>query len=141
MAENLENYKLNRLWEYRLHIENQYYSRLNFFLVFESVLLGVVGALYSRPNSSIFVLRVIVILGFRITVIWLLVQSRHKLIFDAVNEEVAERMPEYVVTWNRINKKLGWFHRGLHAIFLLTYVVPLLVVFVWLCILLFFVNT
>ncbi len=45
MAENLENDQLNRLWGYRLHLESLYYNRLNFFLVFESVLLGVVGAL------------------------------------------------------------------------------------------------
>ncbi len=137
MSENLENDQLNRVWEYRLHVESLFYSRLNFFLVFESVLLGVVGALYGKPNSAMLVLRVIVVLGLSITIIWMLVQARHKLMFDAISEEVAERMPEYVVTWKRINERLGWFLRSVPAIFLLTYIVPLLVALVWICLLFF----
>ena len=41
MPENLDGEQSRRLWEYRLHIENLLYNRLNFFLILESVLLGV----------------------------------------------------------------------------------------------------
>ena len=40
MHENLDNEELRRLWEHRLHVDNECYSRLNFFLIFESVLIG-----------------------------------------------------------------------------------------------------
>ena len=78
MPENLENDQINRLWEHRLHVDNELYVLLNFFLIFESVLLGVVGVLYSRPNPAMMVLRVLVILGLSITIVWGYVQARHK---------------------------------------------------------------
>jgi hypothetical protein len=59
MSEHLETEQISRLWEHFWHLDNNFYNRLNFFLVFESVLLGVVGLLYSRPNGSIFVLKLI----------------------------------------------------------------------------------
>jgi hypothetical protein len=53
---HLDSEQRRRLWEYRLHVETQLYNRLTFFLIFESVLLGVVGALYSKTGQSILVL-------------------------------------------------------------------------------------
>jgi hypothetical protein len=47
MLENLEKDQIDPLWEYRTHMNNVFYNRLNFFLIFESVLLGVVGVLYN----------------------------------------------------------------------------------------------
>ncbi len=50
MSENLDSEQRARLWEYRLHVENQLYSRMTVFLAFETILLAVVGTLYANPN-------------------------------------------------------------------------------------------
>jgi len=71
MSENLDSEQRTCLWEYRLHVENQLYSRLTFFLAFETILLGVVGILYNNPNSARNVLILLIVLGVLITLIWL----------------------------------------------------------------------
>jgi hypothetical protein len=127
MLTNLDNEELRRLWEHRLHVDNEFYSRLNFFLIFESVLLGVVGALYSKTNQIMFVLRVIAILGFCITLVWAYVQARHTYLLDAINARCIEVMPEYRATieyW----KKTKW---PLSTRWLLAYVIPILIALVW----------
>ena len=78
MTEKLDSEQSRRLWEYRLHLETQLYNRLTFFLIFESVLLGVVGTLYSKTSQSTLLLKVIVLLGFCITVVWVYVQHNVK---------------------------------------------------------------
>jgi hypothetical protein len=47
MAEDLDNEQKARLWKHKLHLDTTFYIRLNFFLVFESILLGFVGVLYT----------------------------------------------------------------------------------------------
>jgi hypothetical protein len=37
MHENLDNEELRRMWEHRLHVDNEFYSRLNFFLIFPKI--------------------------------------------------------------------------------------------------------
>ena len=43
MSQKLDSDQINRLWEHGLHEDEVFNNRLNFFLVFESVLLGMVG--------------------------------------------------------------------------------------------------
>jgi hypothetical protein len=137
MRKNLNNDQINRLWEHRLHVDNEFYSRLNFFLVFESVLMGVVGVLYSSPHPVMFVLRAISILGFCITLVWVYVQARHKYLLDTLNARCSEIIPEYRETidyW----KKTKW---PFSTRWLLAYVIPVLVVAVWIVfIVLFFLQ-
>ncbi len=127
MLVNLDNEQLRRLWEHRLHVDNEFYSRLNFFLIFESVLLGVVGALYSKTNQAMLVLRVFVILGLCITLVWAYVQARQKYFLDAINAQCREIMPEYRATVENWNKT-KW---PLSTRWLLAYVLPTLIAFVW----------
>src|SRR6266700_102299 len=63
MPENLDSEPRNRLWAHRLHVESQMYSRVTLFLVIESVLLAVVGTVYSKTGLSLLVVKAIVILG------------------------------------------------------------------------------
>jgi hypothetical protein len=51
----------NKLMRYSRHSQNRFNNRLNFFLVFESVLLGVVGVLYSRPSPAKVLLIVLIL--------------------------------------------------------------------------------
>ncbi len=37
MHENLDNEELRRMWEHRLHVDNEFYSRLNFLLIFPKI--------------------------------------------------------------------------------------------------------
>jgi hypothetical protein len=137
MHENLDNEELRRLWEYKLQVDNAFYSRLNFFLIFESVLIGAVGALYSKPNQVMLVLRVIAFLGLGITLVWAYVQARHKYLLDAINALCREKMPEFKATIEYFNKT-KW---PLSTQWLLAYVIPTLIVLVWvILIILFFLQ-
>lgn len=140
MTETLDSEQSRRLWEYRMHIEDQLYSRLTFFLVFESILLGVVGALYSKTSPSLLILRAIVILGFLISLIWLYVQHNVKQIFLVLDDRARENFPEHNENMKRIWKVRKVESRlGIQspALILLTYVVPSLVALVWIFLLFF----
>ncbi len=137
---HLDSEQSRRLWEYRLHVENQLYSRLTFFLIFESVLLGVVGALYSKIGLSILILRAIVILGFCITVVWLYIQHNIKQIFFVLDNRARDNFPEHKESMKRIQKVRKVESRlGIEApaTILLTYVVPGLVALAWILLLFF----
>jgi hypothetical protein len=125
--ENLDNEERRRLWEYKLQVDNEFYSRLNFFLIFESVLIGAVGALYSKTNQVMLVLRVIAFRGLCITLVWAYVQARHKYLLDAINALCKEIMPEYKATIEYWNKTKWPFSTR----WLLAYVIPTLIVLVW----------
>jgi hypothetical protein len=133
MSEHLETEQISRLWEHFWHLDNNFYNRLNFFLVFESVLLGVVGLLYSRPNGSILVLKLIMLLGFSLTVLWGYVQARQKYLLDDLVEQVKAVAPEYRMTLER-RKHAKW---PISSVWLLAYIVPLLVALIWLLFLIF----
>ncbi len=102
MTEKLDSEQSRRLWEFRLHLETQLYNRLTFFLIFESVLLGVVGALYSKTSQSILVLRAIVFLGFCITVVWLYIQHNSKQSFVVMENRAKVNFPEHNESINRL---------------------------------------
>ncbi len=133
MPENLGNDQINRLWDYKLHLENIYYNRHNFFLVFESILLGVVGVLFSRSNPERLVLKVIAILGLSITIVWGYAQTRQVQIIDDLETFLEGIVPEYRPVWKRRNRSI-WPSRTL---WILTYVVPILVALVWIVFLFF----
>ncbi len=134
MRENVDRDQINRLWDYRLHLEDIYYSRHNFLLVFESVLLGVVGVLFSRTNPQILVLKIIAILGLSLTIVWGYTQAWQLHVIDDLRNYLKEVVPEYRATWERRNIA-RWPIRTMH---LLTFVIPTLVALVWLVFLFFF---
>src|SRR5262245_51845103 len=124
----------NRLWQHRLHIEDLLYTRLNFFLIFESVLLAVVGALYSKTGQSTLALKVIIILGFCITLFWLYVQHNVKQLLLVLHDRACANFPEFKESMNRMlsrRKVVGKLGTENPATLLLTYGVPVLVALVW----------
>lgn len=124
--ESINSDQQNRLWAYKLHEEDIFYNRLNFFLVFESVLLGVVGLLYSRSYVLI-ILRLVDILGLILTVLWGYVQARQLYTYTILVDYLKEVMPEYKIVVVRRNK---WFLIGSSKKFL-TYLVPTLIILMW----------
>ena len=141
IAENLDSEQRARLWEYRLHIENQLYSRMTVFLTYETILLAVVGTLSNNPDSGRNVLLVLIVLGVFITLIWLYVQHNTKQIFVILDRRTYDNLPEHKETIDRImkarrmEKRLGIKTRT-PVLLLLTYVVPILILLVWVFLLL-----
>ena len=137
MSQNLDSDQINRLWEHGMHEDNGFNDRLNFFLIFESVLLGVVGVLFSKPTSAMFFLRVIIILGICVTIIWGYVQAWQLYVLRSITTRLKEVAPEYQLTLER-RAQVRW---PIPARGLLTYAIPLLVLLVWIVLLIFAVST
>jgi hypothetical protein len=43
---------------------------MNFFLIFEPILIGSAGLIYSRPGPSQVIVKILVVFGLVITLIW-----------------------------------------------------------------------
>jgi hypothetical protein len=143
MSENLDSEQSHRLWEYRLHTESILYSRLTFFLAFETILLAVVGTLYDENRSPSPILIVLIFLGGLIALIWLYLQHNQKQIFDVLEDRVYNSFPEHKVSIDRVKEKRKVTSKlgiGRPALMLLTYGVPILITLVWVCFL-FFVKS
>ena len=126
MADNLNPDQITRLWEHGLHEDKIFNERLNFFLVFESVLIGVVASLYSTPTPKMFVVKAIVIFGLLLTLVWGL-QARQKFILDSLKARLKEAVPEYSKTVEK--RERGKWPISVTA--LLTYAIPALVTLIW----------
>lgn len=137
MAQKLDNDQLNRLRQHGLHEDEMFHTKLNFFLVYESVFLGVVGLLYSRPIPPKTVLICFTCLGFILTIIWGYVQARHKYIFDSIRALQREVIPEYKLTMER-REQVKW---PISSNFLLAYVTPLLVAITWIVLFIFTITS
>jgi len=133
MAEDLDKDALNRLWEHGNHEDTMFSERLNFFLVFEGILIAVVGQLYSQTPRNVLVVKATIVLGLLTTLIWGYVQIQQKIILEDLIERSRELLPEYEVTVERRNKR----RLPIRVIPLLAYGIPGLVLIFWL-ILLFF---
>jgi hypothetical protein len=133
MSEKLDPDQINRLFEHSLHVDTMLHNRMNFFLVFESVLLSVVSVLYSRPSSPKAVLFTIICLGFVLTLLWGYIQARQKWVRDSLKAFRREVMPEYEMTMKR-REQVKW---PIDSTTLTTYGVPPLVGLVWIVLLIF----
>jgi len=128
--QNLDSDQKKRIWEMTVQDDTMFNNRLNFFLVFESVLLSVVGLLYSSkftPAKTVFI--TIICLGIVLTVLWGYVQARQKHVYDTLASICKEVFPEYKMARATIGR---W---PLSAVMLLTYVVPALVLLIWIVLL------
>jgi len=137
MPESLDNDQINRLWEHGLHIDAMFHNRLNFFLVFESVLLSVVSVLYSRPSPPKPVLLTIICLGFVLTILWAYTQARLKYVWDSIKAFHREVIPEFQMTMTR-RELVKW---PIGSTTLATYVIPPLVGLVWIVLLIFSITS
>jgi hypothetical protein len=127
MHENLDEEQISHLWQHAMHSQNRFDNRLNFFLIFESVLLGVVASLYSKSPSSKPILITLICLGFFLTILWGYIQAREKFLFEGSEKRLKEVSPVYQETVLR-RTQANW---PLHSTPLLTYGVPTVVTLVW----------
>ena len=133
VKEHFDTEQINRLWEYRLHLDGEFYSLLNFFLVFESILLGVVGILYSKLSLTIALIKGITLLGLIITIVWAYIQARHKYILDILGASAKETIPEYKSFLETLAKGRWPFS----SMWLLSYMIPALIGLIWIVLLFF----
>jgi hypothetical protein len=90
-------------------VDEEFYARLNFFLVFESVLLSVVGILFTMSNSAVLILKVIAFLGLSMTLIW-----GYVLLFrDEDHIEIDHITPKSEVGGEELSNKCA-LHRHCH---------------------------
>jgi hypothetical protein len=120
----------SRLWDHAIHEDKQYNDRLNFFLIFESVLLGVVGAIYAKETVSQSILIAIAGLGVIITLVWINIQAYHHFYLDSFNPRLLHAFAEFKKTVEY--SRLWWPDWGRQ---LLSYGVPIAVAAIWLVIL------
>lgn len=139
VPKQMDSDQIGRLWEHGMHEDTIFNDRLNFFLVFESVLLGVVGMLYSKqPPVMKAILITIVCLGLFITIIWGYIQARQRSTLHRLIERLEEHLPEFRDTFEPLDQK-KW--RRLSGTLLLTYFIPLLVALIWVVLLVLFLKS
>jgi hypothetical protein len=133
MQERLEDDQLDRIFEYRTQCLNTFYNRLNFFLIFESVLLGAISLLHSGPTLSLAIVRAIIVFGLTLTLIWWYTQARQKHMLYTATTYAQEVIPEYRELLARMKKEvlpyLTWD--------LLTHAIPALTLLLWALLLIF----
>ena len=137
-SKDLEAEAIRRLWEHGLHEDTMFNDRLNFFLIFESVLLGVVGMLYGKqPPIMKPILLLLGFLGLFITIIWGYVQSRQRSTLQRLIDRLQENLPEFRETYSPLDQK-RW--RRISGTWLLTYLIPFLVALIWIALLILFAQ-
>ena len=128
-TERLAPDQINRLWDYRNHVDQEFFGRLNFFLVFESILLAAAGQLLLAGSVPTLAIKAFMSLGLLITAVWAYSQARIKFILDWLSVLCRENIPEY-----RLFRAFGnW---PISSMTLLTYAIPLLVSLIWVILLL-----
>lgn len=132
MSEDSGSKQTYNLFEHILHEDTVFNERLNFFLVFESVIIGIVGVLYQKSNPSMLIIRTLIVLAIVLTGIWGYVQARQKYIIDRLVARSMNTMPEYKAIVEERNKA-KW---PVGNLWVLAYVVPTVVGLLWIILLL-----
>ena len=118
-----------RLLQHGIHEENVFYNRLNFFLLFESVLFSAFLSAQSsdRPLSSTLAWTVVG-LGLLSSVFWLVVQYDKLMLVKTLVKRIVEYLPEFGETIRQAQAKRGANIRATEALALVT---PSMFVGVW----------
>ncbi len=117
--------QLNRLWEDRLHEDNVFNERQNFFLVSQSMLLVAYATLLSASQPNIPVARITASLGVLLTLVWIYVNARLYYIVRHIQDRAISMIPEYKET---IRTRTKW---PISSTRLMAYFVPLIIGAVW----------
>jgi len=91
----IDTSQFDRILQRTIHEENVYYARLNFFLVFESVLLASFVSLEKAAATWFFLAWAIPVLGIVISGLWWRAQARQYRLVHDLGERVTNELPEY----------------------------------------------
>lgn len=131
MSDERSNKQPYSLFEHVLHEDTVFNERLNFFLIFESVIMGIVGVLYQKSTPSLPVIRTLIVLAIILTLVWGYVQARQKYILDCLVARSLKEIEDYRAVVEE-RKKVKW---PIGNIALLSYTVPTVVIVLWLTLL------
>jgi hypothetical protein len=124
-SEKISDDALNRRWQHGLHEDEVFNNRLNFFLLFESILLSVFGSVSGNSSGNVWVLRSIGLFGAVFALLWIYVQARSLKIVKALIAELEGLDPLFQKHRKKFEKRL------FSTTELLTYLLPLLVLGLW----------
>ena len=114
-----------KLWQYKMHEEDIFYQRNNFFLVAESMLLIALATLFNAPRTTFSLIVVFATLGCLLTVVWIYVSSRQL----SVIRQIAKESESVIDVYARIRlERAKW---PLSSTKLLAYFVPAIVMLTW----------
>jgi hypothetical protein len=128
-AHNGDDALMARLLDHGIHEENIFYSRLNFFLVFESVLLGSVVQTATASGVRVRNLQILALsLGLAVLIVWVIAQNKKLKYLKCLEKRLAKRLPEF----KEIDEGIGCFEteKG-SANRMITYSVPLFIFLAW----------
>ena len=96
----------NRLFSHGLHEDIVFNERLNFFLIFESVLLATFATLYAsgKPLPP-WGLAAVAIMGLVITGFWYLIQEHQLAMLQTLVERAEDLVPEYAETRQLVKER------------------------------------
>lgn len=120
-----------RLWKYYQHADNLHSTRINFFLVAESLLIGVYIQLFlakSIPSGTSFWMFIVWLFGIVVTVGWWLVNWRLSKRMQKLNDVLKDKDPAYKFYLEAVTDK--WSSN-----IFLTFVLPLSTFILWICLL------
>ena len=127
---SLSSDAMNRLWQHGLNEYNTLNTRLNFFLIFQSFLLGifvVVAGQSTLVYNQQVVLAVILLLGLAISLIWAYLSARQKYCLEGVRQRTKLLIPEYAQTVKA--RETVWWPVGNTT--LIAYVIPGIFIAFW----------
>jgi hypothetical protein len=126
----LNEHDADRLFSHALHEDGVFNDRLNFFLVFESVLLATFAALYaSERDISAYLMVGLAIVGMFITFLWGFVQRHQRLMLKVLVKRSKQNVLEYAETKSMVDELRGW---NVSALTIMTYLIPGAVLVMWL---------
>lgn len=129
--------EVDRLWSHKQHEDTVFEGRMNFFLVFESLLLACSSGLISESAIPLVFPRLVSVVGILITLIWTLVQIKHRTGLVELRNLCENAFPGYSKSRQIRDNGVPWALRTLHwsNLWVLTYVIPALVLALWILVL------
>jgi len=122
-----------RLWEYRIQVEDAFYQRNSFFLIAQSMLFVAFATVLGDGGRGLIASWILLAFGITLGVLWLWVNLRQTVAYRHVRDAAARACPEYdhvratrpnprVRSWNLLAKwvpvttLIAWLALGLFVV-------------------------
>jgi len=123
----------SRLFAHGLHEDTIFNERLNFFAVFESILFAAAASIYANKDIiSTLLGAFLCLVGVGISILWMWLQYRQYVKLKVLVLRAEKHLPEY----ERTRELARGAKRGVTAGKVLTFVIPSVVLSMWLFVLL-----
>ncbi len=129
--------EVDRLWSHKQHEDTIFETRMNFFLVFESLLVVCTSGLITEKAIPLLFPRLVSLVGIIITLIWTLVQIKHRTGLVDLRNLCENAFPGYRTSRLTRDNRVPWALRKLRwsNLWVMTHVIPALVLAIWILVL------